>query len=638
MKRLILVLFAAFWMSPVFSQINLVEYFINVDPGYGKGIQVSVTNGDLVEKDFNIPLSLPNGFHTVGFRTKSSDGKWSHTILRNFFVKNEVANSLKRIEYFIDNEPGIGKAIEIPLTIGENGYVNFNIPLNEYSEGFHLLGIRTNDNSGHWSQTLLKVFYNKKGNSPSHIIRLEYFFTGEGAPNTVFTYNLPQPSSLVDLDWIADLSGLPANKTYTINIIAVDENGLKSSPMTAEFFVRPPISIEKVDVTNLACFGVNSGKSVITALGTGMTLEYSIDNTTFKEGNTFENLAPGPYTAYVRDKADPSNIVQSAFTITSPSEIAMTFAEVQSPKCVGSSDGSVTVDVTGGTAPYTYKVSTMSAFQPSNILTGLPAGEHEVVVKDANGCEKTGKVTIAPPTEIAVSFSNVVQPNCPADVSGGFTVSATGGSGGYKYKLSTQSEFGESPQFKDLAAGNYTVVVKDSNGCEKSGTVEITAKSTNPPVPIISVQGRDGIDGVVSLVSNSTTGNQWLVDGVEIPGATGQSLPITEPGNYQVRVTNAGGCSSISETTGITSSPEIGTLKIKAYPNPSEGIVIIDLGKEIQIDRVTIIHTTGTVMKTNSERMLTDRITLDMSTYQVGMYIIQIEGIGTFERIKIQKK
>lgn len=545
---------------------------------------------------------------------------------------------ITRIEYFVDNDPGQGKATNVPLTENDDGYVNFNVPLQTITEGFHSLYVRTRQSDGKWSHTDRRVFFVRKGSANPGITKIRYSFKGEGAPDKVYEHIVTDPQAMIDISFFATLADLTPKKTYKIYLQAVDENGFISKRDSAEFFVRPPILIEKVDVTNLACFGVNSGKSVINATGEGMTLEYSIDDESYQAGNTFENLAPGDYVAYVRDKDDPANKVQSPFSITSPKELSVAFSSIVAPTCVENSDGSVTVNATGGTAPYTYKLASQSSFQASNIIAGLPVGEAEIVVKDANGCEKTGKVTIAPPAEIVITFTSLVQPDCPADASGGFTVAASGGAGGYEYKLSTQATFQAAALFKDLPAGTYSVIVKDKNGCEKTGNVEIVAKSTNPPIPTITVQGRDGIDATVSLQSSSATGNQWLLNGSEIPGATSQTLPITQPGNYQVRVTNAGGCQSVSTSTVITSNAEVRTLAIKSYPNPTDGVVTIDLGKEVQIDRVTVVSTTGIVMKVNAERMLTDKITLDFGPYQSGMYIVQVEGLGIFERIKIQKK
>lgn len=624
---------------------------------------------------------------------------------------------ITRIEYFVDNDPGHGKAISVPLNADTDGYVNFNVPLQTVPEGFHSLFVRTKGSDGKWSHTDRRIFFVRKGQATPSITKIRYSFKGDGAPDKVYEHIVTDPKALIDISFFATLADLTPKKTYKIYLQAVDENGFVSRRDSAEFFVRPPILIEKVEVTNLACFGVNSGKSIINASGEGMTLEYSIDDKTFLAGNTFENLAPGDYVAYVRDKDDPANKVQSTFVITSPTEVSVAFSLIVTPTCAENSDGSVTVNATGGTAPYTYKLATQTSFQASNIITGLPVGEAEIVVKDANGCEKTGKVTIAPPSpitvsfsspvsptcagnadgsitvnatggtapytyklasqsafqtsniitglsvgeaeivvkdangcektgkvtiappaEIVVSFTSLVQPDCPADASGGFTVAASGGAGGYEYKLSTQATFQTAALFKDLPAGTYTVTVKDKNGCEKTGNVEIVAKSTNPPIPTITVQGRDGIDATVSLQSSTATGNQWLLNGSEIPGATSQTLPITQPGNYQVRVTNAGGCQSVSTSTVITSNPEIRTLNTKTYPNPTDGVVIIDLGKEVQIDRVTVVSTTGIVMQVNGERMLTDKITLDFGPYHSGMYVVQVEGLGIFERIKIQRK
>ena len=76
------------------------------------------------------------------------------------------------------------------------------------------------------------------------------------------------------------------------------------------------------------------------------------------------------------------------------------------PSTCGNSNGELTITgVTGGTAPYTYSVDGVN-FRTELAFTGLPAGQHTLTVKDANGCTYAAFVTItniAGPTELAAS-------------------------------------------------------------------------------------------------------------------------------------------------------------------------------------------------------------------------------------------
>src|SRR5690606_38183239 len=139
-------------------------------------------------------------------------------------------------------------------------------------------------------------------------------------------------------------------------------------------------------------------------------------------------------------------------------------------------------------------------------------------------------------------------------------------------------------------------------------------------------------------VSSSTSGNQWLKDGETLEGATGQHLEVTEAGTYQVRITGAGGCTSVSDVVAITSTPEINTLNLKMYPNPAENEAHISFGKEIHVDRVFLDTSNGVKLREITEEIVGSEIRLDLTGLSPGHYIIQVEGVGLFGRLKLIKR
>lgn len=83
--------------------------------------------------------------------------------------------NINRIEYFIDNDPGRGLATEIPITPGADVMVNLTIDLQNYRNGFHLLGVRSKDTLGRWSLHNSRMLI-KLSSPNSNIEYLEYFF------------------------------------------------------------------------------------------------------------------------------------------------------------------------------------------------------------------------------------------------------------------------------------------------------------------------------------------------------------------------------------------------------------------------------------------------------------------------------
>jgi hypothetical protein len=640
--KLRIVLFLIGWIimsTPGFAQnVDQGEYFFNSYVDFGNGTVFTISQGEaLLDLDIS---SLPDGLNLLYTRVKDNQGIWSHTN-QSVFYKYEAQTGLQisEIEYMIDEYKDFGSGNKLALEEGKDDYL---IDLKGLDEGLHILFVRAKNNSGVWSLMKKSVFY-IYDDEPTNIVSLSYQFIGEEFESPVYTFDDFEPSVEVVLEqnqFMANAEGLEEGKTYKILLTAKNEKGQQSMVNTISFTYTEvePIIISNVETVNLTCFESNDGSVTISATFEEGELEYSLDNETFQSANIFENLAAGDYTAYLRSKDNPTNAIQRNFTISSPDDIAITISDITSPTCPDTETGSFKVSATGGTGVFTYKLDSDSEFQNSDVFNELAAGDYTVEVKDENGCIKSSTLTILPPVEIAVSISNAVGPVCPDDATGTITVSATGGSGGYTFKLSTQNDFQTGNTFEDLEAGTYTVTAKDSNGCEKSTEVQLDPTGEVPPVPTISIQGTDGISTEVSLMSSSSTNNQWFRNGTEISGATGQSLEITQPGSYQVRVTGESGCSSLSEVTVITSSPEVNQLKIKLYPNPAKHSTKISFGRETLIDRIVIYSSSGIILRDMNEQMMVEELELDLSGLPSGSYIIQVEAVGLFERIKLIKQ
>jgi hypothetical protein len=99
--------------------------------------------------------------------------------------------------------------------------------------------------------------------------------------------------------------------------------------------------------------------------------------------------------------------------------------------------------------------------------------------------------------------------------------------------------------YSATAGGSYTVVVT-SNGCSSAASAAV-AVTVNPipATPTITPAGPANICAgqTAGLSSSSATGNQWMLNGAPIGGATGQLYTASAAGDYSVVVT-ANGCSS----------------------------------------------------------------------------------------------
>ncbi|NOZ75490.1 MAG: DUF1573 domain-containing protein, partial [FCB group bacterium] len=89
---------------PVAGDIVACEYFIDTDPGFGSGTAVTIIQADTIDTSVTIDLSaltLADGFHSVGIRTKDDGGEWSLATLRSFVKSTpDTAGNITALEYY----------------------------------------------------------------------------------------------------------------------------------------------------------------------------------------------------------------------------------------------------------------------------------------------------------------------------------------------------------------------------------------------------------------------------------------------------------------------------------------------------------------------------------------------------------
>ena len=147
----------------------------------------------------------------------------------------------------------------------------------------------------------------------------------------------------------------------------------------------------------------------------------------------------------------------------------------------GQSNGSIAASATGGTG-FTYKLGT-GAYQSSGTFNSLAPGTYTVTAKNGNGCEGSASFTVATinacnGVAITVSNATTTATPCTTPVNGTITVTAAG-STGLTYSINGTT-FQASNVFSSVAAGNYTVTVKDANGCTQTATTTVAPTAAGP--------------------------------------------------------------------------------------------------------------------------------------------------------------
>ncbi|MFY7910334.1 MAG: PKD-like domain-containing protein, partial [Emticicia sp.] len=203
--------------------------------------------------------------------------------------------------------------------------------------------------------------------------------------------------------------------------------------------------------------------------------------------------------------------------------------------CAGST-ATIIASTAGGTPNYEYSKDGTN-FQSGNIFTGIAAGTYTITVKDSKGCINSQPITITQndPLALTTESSN----DCTVGNNAIITISGTGGKAPLTYNINGGS-YGSTTTFANLAAGNYTVGVKDDNGCVLEKTLNV---NTVPDLTISIENQNNCIVGNTGNVTVSATGGlepyQFRIDGGSLGGNTFNGLSA---GVHTAEVVDARGC------------------------------------------------------------------------------------------------
>src|SRR5680860_908433 len=214
--------------------------------------------------------------------------------------------------------------------------------------------------------------------------------------------------------------------------------------------------------------------------------------------------------------------------------------------CNGVSDGTITAGtVAGGNSSYQYSING-TTFQISNTFSGLAAGNYTVTVKDSENCSTNKTIEVTQPALLTMQAATSTPVSCNGVSDGTITAgTVAGGNSSYQYSINGTT-FQISNTFSGLAAGNYTVTVKDSENCSTTKTIEVTQPDvlTMQPATYTPVSCNGESDGIITAgtVAGGNIGYQYkLNNGTYQTSNTFSGKPA---GTYTLSVKDANNCST----------------------------------------------------------------------------------------------
>ena len=324
----------------------------------------------------------------------------------------------------------------------------------------------------------------------------------------------------------ASISGL-SKGYYTLQI--TDAQGCKSNNLGVYIQQSPNISVYTT-VTNATC--LQSDGSAI-AFGSGGVNPYSYSWGNGQTGNTATNLTGGSYVLVVAKDANGC-VGQGYAFVQSSTPITVTYTST--PSSCTSANGSATLSIGGGTAPYSVVWYTNPS-ATGTTLSNVGPGTYSFKVTDAVGCVRTGTAVVSPASNIYsyMYTSNTVCPNS----SGTATINVSGSNPPFTFQWSNSAT---TQHISGLSAGYYSCVITDAVGCSvtKSGSVK-TVSPINVSVSTTPASCKFNKDGTAtSHVSGGTPPYTYSYSGgPSTPNASGLGV-----GDYWLTVTDANSCST----------------------------------------------------------------------------------------------
>lgn len=325
-------------------------------------------------------------------------------------------------------------------------------------------------------------------------------------------------------------SGLPAG-SYSVTVTDINN----CQVITTAEILEPPLLELQITSDSTSCFDAADG--VATVEVTGGTTNYAFEWTEVGASGlvgtnaSATGLPGGDYRVLVTDAL---GCVDSAFIqVLTPQSLNL--QAVSTPVlCFGGADGTVSLEISGGTAPFAYAWSDNGA--PLMARNDLPAATYTITVTDDNDCVLEIMSTVDSPQPIQVQYA-LSDPSCFEGTDGTIGTTVSGGIPTYSY-LWSNGQVTSAPT--NLEAGEIMVTITDNNDCIFVDTVVLS----EPAALQLTLSGDDPncfgdpTGSVLATASGGTGQLSYLWNN----GATNPGVANLPQGQYSVLVTDANNC------------------------------------------------------------------------------------------------
>ncbi|WP_019670866.1 T9SS type B sorting domain-containing protein [Eudoraea adriatica] len=325
--------------------------------------------------------------------------------------------------------------------------------------------------------------------------------------------------------------------SYYVRVISMDCIEVSNEIIITE---PVPLQIDSEEFTDVTCAGQNDGTITVEVSGGTGNILYAISPNLnqFDTENTFVDLEPGVYDVIAQD--ENGCFIPFQFTIAEPAPLDAAYTALPEV-CLGSEDGSITLNITGGTAPYS------TAFNSNNpadyvlnqtTFMDLAAGAYVIFVRDAQDCEINVIVEIDP----GVNLNALVEPvyECTDILPENYiniTMEDPSVLGSVMYALDSTdpADLQLNPDFRNISPGAHYVTISHSNGCMQTVDFEIMAFE-----PLTLVLEQQNLNEITAIVTGGLEDYTFYFN--DDNNGTDNTYYINMTGTYTVTVIDENGC------------------------------------------------------------------------------------------------
>ncbi len=334
-------------------------------------------------------------------------------------------------------------------------------------------------------------------------------------------------------------------------LLKITDNNLCVFDTNIQLIPQYILNVKIDSLLDSKCPMSRSGKIALTMTNGSAPFNYLFEGnlTNTSSPKYFKNnLLKGIYQLTIKDK----NLCQwdTTFDINEPDSFKVKNI-LKIPTCYNGTDGSIALEINGGTPPY----SAIQCFNSDNTLlpnsSNLSPGKYTLLFSDRRNCVVKNEYTIGNKPEFSTNIFVNNSIKCHGDKTGDIETVTNGGASPYTYKWNSNPSL-NTPKLKGISAGTYEIEVTDFLNCKALKRMELT----EPPklkYEEIKIEMADCISASGGKISISASGGTISSDNSYLYSINGgldyrksQSFKDLKTGIYNLRIKDLFQCISDS--------------------------------------------------------------------------------------------